>query len=334
LRRAVVLIVPLLLIHVLRPPDVIIPPPLAQDLWPDPPQVQLPPVDLTLVEAAEMAGWKSTPVVVTAEEVRTDVHLWRRMFFYNWDLIASPLRKEGLLALHRRYRHLLYGPGIWEHMDADDWDRVPQAMRGMAVMAMIDCWVERYRPGERYGLSPREVGDRLKAVAMLESFFQHRAVNENADGGRDLGIAQASEYMRSRLRVLYVRGRSDFGLAEDDYSDPWKATRALVFWFSLLLDEVGGDLDRATSAYHVGSAHSQTRRGRAYRDDVARLEEEYVHGPSPSPTWDWLLARSPSPCLLPGGPEPPPSSATEPSGENPSGAAEDAAISSPGHGRR
>ena len=305
----------LVLIHLLRAPDAIIPPDLAQDLWPDPPQPRTPSVDLTLVEATEMDGWASKPVVVTAEEVRTDPFLWRRMFFYNWDSIGSPLREEGLLAMHRRYRHLLHGPGVWSQLDAEDWDRVPQAMRAMAVLGMIDCRVLLYRPGEDHGLSLGAVADRLKAIAMLESWFQHRAVNENQDGSRDIGIAQASDYMRSRIRVLHVRGRADFGLAEHDYSDPWKATRALVFWFSLLLDEVGGDLDLATGAYHFGSSRARTRRGRAYRDEVARLENTYLRGPpSRSPGWDWLFAHNPSPCPLPGRP----AAIEAPQGEPPS----------------
>jgi len=304
-RLAVGAVVVVVLLHVLRAPDVIIPPDLAQDLWPDPPQPRLPDVDLTLVEAAEMKGWSSTPVVVTAEEVRTDHHLWRRMFFYNWDLIGSPLREEGLLAMHRRYRHLLYGPVVWSHMDAADWDQVPQAIRAMAVLEMIDCRVLLYRPGERHGLPLATVAHRLQAIAMLESWFQHRAVNENRDGSRDIGIAQASDYMRSRIRALHVRGDADFGLAEHDYSDPWMATRALVYWFALLLDEVNGDLDRATGAYHVGSGRAGSRRSRAYRDEVVRLEESYfAAGPSRSPAWDWLYARSPSPCPLPGEPAP------------------------------
>ncbi len=299
MRYAVGLVVAVVLVHVLRAPDVVVPPDLAQDLWPRPPQVQLPPVDLTLVETAEMDDWKSKPVVVTAEEVRTDVHLWRRMFFYNWDLIGRPLREEGLEAMFRRFRRVLRGAEVWETMSADDWDLVPQAMRGMAVLGMIDCWVAHYRTGERYGLTLGAVSGRLQAIAMLESWFQHRAINENEDGSRDLGIAQTSDYARSRIRVLHVRGRSDFGLAEGDYSDPWKATRALVYWFSLILDEVQGDLDRATGGYHVGSRRSRGRRARAYRYEVLRLEGAYVHGPSTSPSWDWLRARSTSACPLP-----------------------------------
>ena len=267
----------------------------AQDLWPVP-VLRFPTADLTLVEATVMDGWETKPIVVTAEEVRTDRFLWLEMFFRNWDRLPSPLREEGLAALRRRHRRVLRGPETWRTMDAEDWDRVPQPMRAMAVLGMIDCWRGHYRPGERFRLSARDVADRMKAVAMSESWFLHRAESENADGTRDIGIGQASAPTRSRIRVLFVRGVSDFGLAEDEYFDPWKATRALVYWFSLLLDEASGDLDLATRAYNVGAESARAGGGSAYLEGVRRRERDYVRGPAPSPSWGWLRERSPSPC--------------------------------------
>jgi hypothetical protein len=295
-RRVVILIIVLVLLHVLRGPELIIPPWPAQHLWPEPPQVQPPIIDMRLYETAEMEGWDSKPVVVTAEEVRTDVHLWQRMFFYNWDLIPSPTREQGLAAMHRRFRHVLGGPEVWERMTPEDWDAIPQPLRAMAVLAMVDCWVNYYEPGKELGLDAPAVANRLRAIAMVESWFEHRAVQENGDGTRDLGIAQASDYTRSRIRWLHSRGLCDFTLSDEEYFDPWKATRALVFWFSLMLREVDGDLDLATAAYHAGSRNARTRRAREYRDSVWRLQEGFMHGPAPSPTWDWIRARSISPC--------------------------------------
>jgi len=286
-----------LLVLLLRPPDAIVLPEPAQDLWPVP-RFVLPPVDITLVQTDEMDGWTPVPLVVTAEEVRTDVWLWRRLFFHNWDRFPSPLRLEGLAALLARFRVPLLGPPIWERMDADDWDLVPQPIRAMAVLGMVDCWQARYRPGHGFGIDEAAVRDRLRAVAMAESWFVHRAVQENDDGTRDLGITQASDYARNRLRVLYVRGRADFGLAEDDYFDPWKATRALVYWFSLMLEETHGDLDAATRAYHVGGDRALAGRGGPYLENIERVERDYVVGPAPSPTWTWLRERCPTPCPL------------------------------------
>jgi hypothetical protein len=285
----------LLTLHVARPPDPILLPEPAQDVWPVP-VLRPPTADFTLVEASVMEGWESRPTVVTAEEVRTDRFLWREMFFRNWDRLPSPLREEGLAALHARYRFVLRGSERWSQMDPEDWDRVPQPMRAMAVLGMVDCWRRHYRPGERFRLSARRVADRMKALAMSESWFLHRAESENADGTRDVGIGQASAPTRSRIRVLFVRGASDFGLADDEYYDPWKATRALVYWFSLLLEEVSGDLGLATRAYNVGAEAAREGRGGDYLEGVRRRERDYVRGPGPSPSWRWLRERSPSPC--------------------------------------
>jgi hypothetical protein len=208
-------------------PDAMVLPEPAQDLWPIP-RFVLPALDITLVGTEEMKGWTPVPLVVTAEEVRTDVWLWRRLFFHNWDRFPTPLRVEGLTAMLSRFRRPLLGPPAWDHMDAGDWDLVPQPVRAMAVFGMTDCWQGHYRPGRAFGVDAPVVRDRLHAIAMAESWFVHRAVQENDDGTRDLGITQASEYARNRIRVLHIRGESDFGLAEDDYFDPWKATRALV----------------------------------------------------------------------------------------------------------
>jgi hypothetical protein len=295
MRLPIVAAASLALLHVARPADVILLPDPAQELWPVP-ELVVPEADFALVEGSVMEEWESRPTVVTAEEVRTDRFLWRAMFFRNWDRLPSPLREEGLAAMHARYRPILRGPERWASMDAEDWDRVPQPMRAMAVLGMIDCWQRHYRPGAAFGLDERAIGDRIKAVAMSESWFLHRAVSENTDGSRDLGIAQASAPTRSRIRVLYVRGVSDFGLADDEYFDPWKATRALVYWFSLLLEETAGDADMATRAYNVGGESARAGGGDGYLEGVLRREREYLRGRGPSASWRWLRVRSPSPC--------------------------------------
>jgi Transglycosylase SLT domain len=296
MRRALVLIVAVLLLHLARAPDVVVLPDPAQPRWPEPPRLRLPAVDLTLVEGSEMDGWRSRATVVTAEELRGDRFLWRRMFFRNWDVLPAPPRQQGLQAMYRRYRPVLGGPAVWRRLDADDWDLVPQPMRAMAVLGMIDCWERFYLPGEPHGLAGRAVADRMQAIAMSESWFVHRAVSENADGDEDLGIGQASAATRSRIRVLYVLGLADFGLAEDDYFDPWLATRALVFWFRLLLEEAAGDLDLATRAYNVGMERARQGRGSDYLALVEEREREYLLGRARSPTWRWLRERCPTPC--------------------------------------
>jgi hypothetical protein len=52
-----------------------------------------------------------------------------------------------------------------------NWERLPSPQRAQGLAA---------------------VGYRIKAIAMSESWFEHRAVSENAEGWSDIGIAQAT----------------------------------------------------------------------------------------------------------------------------------------------
>ena len=192
-----------------------------------------------------------------------------------------------------RFKWALGGPDRWDKMTAAEWDGVPQPIRGIAILRMIEHWQRRYQVGERFGLPQLTVRRRMQAIAMAESWFEHRAANRNRDGSLDLGIGQASAAARSRLRVLYVRGDADFGLAEGDYFDPWKASRALVFWFSLLLNEARGDLDMATRAYNVGSEAARAGGGKPYLQAVMRREANYLRGGAVRPTWTWLRKNAP-----------------------------------------
>ena len=54
MRHTLTLTVVLVLLHVLRGPELIIPPWPAQDLWPDPPRVQPPIIDMRLYEIAKI----------------------------------------------------------------------------------------------------------------------------------------------------------------------------------------------------------------------------------------------------------------------------------------
>ncbi len=124
---------------------------------------------------------------------------------------------------------------------------------------------------------------------MTESWFQHRAVHVNADGSRDLGLAQASDYARAMTARLYGVGLCTFQMADRDYFNPWRATRWLVYWFGLMLDEAHGDLDRAIRSYNVGGGRARSD-GDAYLAVVEARRARYFEGPSGSPTWQWLSA--------------------------------------------
>jgi hypothetical protein len=77
-----------------------------------------------------------------------------------------------------------------------------------------------------------------------------------------------------------------------DYEDPWQASRVLVLWFGLMLDETGGDLDMAIRAYHRGSPLARLGEGEEYLSIVHTRRARYMRGESTSPTWHWLRAQT------------------------------------------
>lgn len=251
-----------------------------------------PEIDLRLLEVTTRQGWEPHRILVTYEEVRTDRHLWASMFIRDWDRIPARLREEALHKMLARFGRLIDNTATWCHMTPENWDRVPHPIRAMAFMNMIARWEGCVGVSEDFGLPRELVVARLRAVAMAESWFEHRASNRNADGTFDLGLAQATESTRNILRLRGRTDLADFHFEDEEYFDPLKSTRVLVYWFALMLDETNGSLDLATAAYHVGSGRALRGEGAEYLDKVLSLEKRFMLGHSGSPTWRLLRRRN------------------------------------------
>lgn len=248
-------------------------------------------IDDTPVALTITAGGEKIPFTATRDAVRSDVTLWRRMDISDWNAIGDPVCTEGLDAMLERFAPLVLDPGAWDRMQADDWDTVPQPVRALAFRHMAEYWAGFYQVGSAYGLPRRLVADTLEAIVMSESWFDHRAVNEAPWGNRDLGVAQASDSARERMRELHAAGVVDAAFDDEEYFNPWVATRFLAIWFDLLLREVGGDLDLAVRAYHRGSERALDALGDAYLDGVLRRRRRFIRNDGAPEAWGYLWTR-------------------------------------------
>lgn len=239
--------------------------------------------------------WHKVPRTVTVDQLLKDRTLWRQMHFGDWDKVPSPLRERALGNMLDQYRYVLEGPSVWKELSVHDWDEIPQPVRAMAYQRMIEHWTGYYDVGAGYAESPQLVARTVSAIVMAESWFEHRAINVNEWGNRDLGLAGCSDHCRRVLEEMAAEGTVDFLLNDHDYFDPWNGTRVAAVWFGRELVRVEGDLDLAVAAYHRGLPAARKGKGADYAANVQRLKRQYISGGDGPPAWAFLMAQSQPP---------------------------------------
>jgi hypothetical protein len=245
-------------------------------------------IDTTPVPITTTIAWQKVPEIVTTHALLHDRTVWRRMHFDDWDRIPPSLRERGIRAMIAANAHVLEGPGRWAAMSTYDWDGVPQPVRALAYLRMVWYWTEAERVGEDFGWPPGDLAPTIAAIVMAESWFEHRAINENA-WGRDLGLAQCSDHCRRALAEMAAAGEMPFLLEEEQYYNPWFATRIATLWFNRELRRADGDIELAIRAYHRGMDAALDEKGDVYLAGVLDKRARYILNHGAPGSWALLV---------------------------------------------
>ena len=244
------------------------------------------PVTVTITTPA----WTRGAATVTVDAVRADRSLWRQMHLGDWDMVSTPLRERALDTMLVGYAPVLRRTS-WDKMTIADWDAVPQPMRAAAYLRMVHHWTAARGVGAEFGLSTAQAAQTVAAIIMAESWFEHRAFNENPYGNQDLGLAQCSDYCRRTIAEMAAAGELPFSPTEADYLDPRIGSYIATVWFERELRRAEGDVPLAIRAYHRGLGAAMDEKGDAYLEKVERLRDQYIRTQRTSPSWAYLTAQ-------------------------------------------
>lgn len=253
----------------------------------DPPALLFRWFDTTSVDVQFTAAWEKFTMRLPRYEFRGDYPLWSRMHFEDWDRLPASEREIPLKNMLVRSGAVLHAGDCWPVMTARDWDAVPQPIRAVAILGILEYWTRYYAVGELFEHDIVPMVHVVQAIVMSESWFEHRSLLVNHDGSQDIGLAGASAYARKIVEEWHAADRLDFVFAPDDYFNPWHAGRFVAFWFDLMLQEADGDTDVAIRAYNQGISRAKAGHGDDYLAAVRRRERQFIAARvSRSPTWN------------------------------------------------
>ncbi|MFA4819391.1 MAG: transglycosylase SLT domain-containing protein [Candidatus Aenigmatarchaeota archaeon] len=226
-------------------------------------------------------NWVKVSFSTTQRGIKHDGIFWRNAHFDDWDVVPNGLSEKGLQKMLEKYGNFIQNKDIWEKMSYNEWDIVPQPVRSMAFMKMLDYW-----SGIHESCRTEDGSDTLKAIVMGESWFEHRAINQQK-GNIDIGLPGASNYARKAINRIYKRD-----IRDEDYFNPYIATEAAALWFGRMLQEARCDRNLAVRAYYKGIRRARDGDGTEYLENINRIRNEYIRNMGNSQAWQFLHTRT------------------------------------------